>query len=42
MIVKLNNLKIINWIKKLKKIYHKKLKKAKKDKMNLIYSKFKK
>ena len=28
--------------KKVKKIYHKKLKKAKKDKMNLIYSKFKK
>ena len=27
---------------KVKKIYHKKLKKAKKDKMNLIYSKFKK
>ena len=28
--------------KKVKIIYHKKLKKAKKDKMNLIYSKFKK
>ena len=28
--------------KKVKKIYHKKLKKVKKDKMNLIYSKFKK
>ena len=28
--------------KKVKKIYHKKLKKAKKDNMNLIYSKFKK
>ena len=27
--------------KKVKKIYHKKLKKAKKDKMNLIYSNLK-